>query len=492
MEEKFVLAIDQGTTSTRAILFDKKAKPLFSAQKEVACLYPSLGWVEQDPLEIWLSVIGVINELLVKANITMANIDSIGITNQRETTVVWDKKTGMPVYNAIVWQSRQSNEICEKMEMHKHFIHQKTGLLINPYFSASKIRFILDHIENGQSKAENGELLFGTVDTWILYKMTLGKQFKTDVSNASRTMLFNIFDLKWDDELLKLFNIPKIMLPEVCPSSHDFGVASFFSNDVKVLALCGDQQSALFGQACFGLGDSKNTYGTGCFMLLNTGDKPVISKHGLLTTIAWQIEDKVSYALEGSVFIGGALVQWLRDEMGILKTSQESEEFAKKVPDSNGIYVVPAFVGLGTPYWDNDVRGSVFGLTRGANKYHFVRASLEAIAFQCKDVIEVMKEESNLEIKKLKVDGGATSNNYLMQFQADILGCEIMLPSCLETTALGVSFLAGLKSGYFPSLKHIENINSYQKIYKNMMSKERVDKYYEGWKKAIAATRIFK
>lgn len=492
MEQKYILAIDQGTTSTRAILFNKKAQPLFSAQKEVNCLYPALGWVEQDPLEIWLSVIGVINELLVKANITMANIDSIGITNQRETTVVWDKKTGMPVYNAIVWQSRQSNEICEKMEMHKHFIHQKTGLLINPYFSASKIRFILDHIENGQSKAENGELLFGTIDTWILYKMTLGKQFKTDVSNASRTMLFNIFDLKWDDELLKLFNIPKVMLPEVCPSSHDFGVASFFSNDVKVLALCGDQQSALFGQACFGLGDSKNTYGTGCFMLLNTGEKPVISKHGLLTTVAWQIEDKVSYALEGSVFIGGALVQWLRDELGILKTSQESEEFAKKVPDSNGIYVVPAFVGLGTPYWDNDVRGSVFGLTRGANKYHFVRASLEAIAYQCKDVIEVMKEESNLEIKKLKVDGGATSNNYLMQFQADILGCEIMLPSCLETTALGVSFLAGLKSGYYPSLKHIENINSYQKIYKNMMSKEEANKYYEGWKKAIAATRTFK
>lgn len=492
MEQKYILAIDQGTTSTRAILFNKKAQPLFSAQKEVNCLYPALGWVEQDPLEIWLSVIGVINELLVKANITMANIDSIGITNQRETTVVWDKKTGMPVYNAIVWQSRQSNDICEKMEMHKHFIHQKTGLLINPYFSASKIRFILDHIENGQSKAENGELLFGTIDTWILYKMTLGKQFKTDVSNASRTMLFNIFDLKWDDELLKLFNIPKVMLPEVCPSSHDFGVASFFSNDVKVLALCGDQQSALFGQACFGLGDSKNTYGTGCFMLLNTGDKPVISKHGLLTTVAWQIEDKVSYALEGSVFIGGALVQWLRDELGILKTSQESEEFAKKVPDSNGIYVVPAFVGLGTPYWDNDVRGSVFGLTRGANKYHFVRASLEAIAYQCKDVIEVMKEESNLEIKKLKVDGGATSNNYLMQFQADILGCEIMLPSCLETTALGVSFLAGLKSGYYPSLKHIENINSYQKIYKNMMSKEEANKYYEGWKKAIAATRTFK
>ena len=492
MNNKYILAIDQGTTSTRAILFDKKANPIHSAQKEVKCLYPALGWVEQDPLEIWLSVIGVINELLVKANITMDNIDSIGITNQRETSVVWDKNTGMPVYNAIVWQSRQSNDICESVECYKELIHEKTGLLINPYFSASKIRFILDHIKDGQKRAEKGELLFGTIDTWILYKMTSGKEFKTDVSNASRTMLFNIHTLSWDEELLKIFNIPKKMLPEVCPSSHSFGIASFFCKDVKICALCGDQQSALFGQACFNKGDSKNTYGTGCFMLLNTGDKPVISKHGLLTTIGWQIKDKVSYALEGSVFIGGAVVQWLRDEMDILENSAQSEEFAKKVKDSNGIYIVPAFVGLGTPYWDNDVRGSVFGLTRGANKYHFARAALESIAYQCKDVIEVMIEESKLKIKKLKVDGGATSNKYLMQFQADILGSDIILPTCLETTALGVSYLAGLESGYFPSLSAIEDLVSHKKIYKNLMSNEEAKKHYDGWKRAIEASRVFK
>ena len=489
---KYILAIDQGTTSTRAILFDKKANPFQSAQKEVNCIYPSLGWVEQDPLEIWLSVIGVINELLVKANITMSSIDSIGITNQRETTVVWDKKTGMPVYNAIVWQSRQSIDICDSLNEYKEIIHKKTGLLINPYFSASKIRFILDHIKDGQKRAENGELLFGTIDTWILYKMSLGNSFKTDISNASRTMLFNINTLSYDDDLLKLFNIPKCMLPEVCPSSYSFGTASFFSNDVKVCAMCGDQQSALFGQTCFNEGDSKNTYGTGCFMLLNTGNKPVFSKHGLLTTVAWQIKDKICYALEGSVFIGGAIIQWLRDEMDLLQNSAESEDFALKVKDSNGIYIVPAFVGLGTPYWDNDVRGSVFGLTRGANKYHFAKAALEAIAYQCKDVIEVMKEESKLKIKKLKVDGGATSNKYLMQFQSDILHCDIILPSCLETTALGVSYLAGLESGFFGSLSMIEDLNNYKKIYRNVMSKEEVEKRYNGWKKAIEATRMFK
>lgn len=490
--EKFILAIDQGTTSTRAILFNKKACAISSAQKEVACIYPKSGWVEQDPLEIWLSVIGVVNELLVKANITMESIDSIGITNQRETTVVWDKKTGMPVYNAIVWQSRQSNKICEALEDKKEFIHEKTGLLINPYFSASKIRFILDHIKDGQKRAENGELMFGTIDTWVLYKLTLGQVFATDVSNASRTLLFNIHDLKWDDDLLKLFDIPKSMLPEVKPSSYNYGPASFFTNDVNICGLCGDQQSALFGQACFEKGESKNTYGTGCFMLLNTGETPIISKHGLLTTVAWQIKDKVYYALEGSVFIGGALIQWLRDELQMIKNSAESEDFALKVNDSNGIYIVPAFVGLGTPYWDNDVRGTVFGLTRGSNKYHFARAALEAIAYQCKDVIEVMEEESKIKIKHLKVDGGATANNYLMQFQSDILGCDILLPNCLETTALGVSFLAGIESGYFSSLKSIKDIHSYKRTFKTQMSKEESLKRYSGWKKAVEATRVFK
>lgn len=490
--KEYILAIDQGTTSTRAIIFDKKANALFSAQKEVTCLYPKSGWVEQDPLEIWLSVIGVINELLVKANITMENIDSIGITNQRETTIVWDKKTGMPVYNAIVWQSRQSNEICDSYEQYKDFIHQKTGLLINPYFSASKIRFILDHIKDGQKRADEGQLMFGTVDTWVLYKLTQGQTYATDVSNASRTMLFNIHDLCWDEELLKLFNIPKIMLPSVKPSSFNYGPASFFANNVNVCAMCGDQQSALFGQTCFDKGDSKNTYGTGCFMLLNTGDKPIISKHGLLTTVAWQIKDKICYALEGSVFIGGALIQWLRDELQIIKNSSESEDFALKVDDSNDVYIVPAFVGLGTPYWDNDVRGTMFGLTRGTNKYHLARAALEAIAYQCKDVIDVMEEESAIKIKNLKVDGGATANNYLMQFQSDILGCEISLPSCLETTALGVSYLAGLESGYFPSAKAIKENKSYKTTFKTKMSKEESQKRYSGWKKAIEATRLFK
>lgn len=490
--EKYILAIDQGTTSTRAIIFDEHANALFSAQKEVNCLYPKSGWVEQDPLEIWLSVIGVINELLVKANITLDNIDSIGITNQRETTVVWDRKTGMPVYNAIVWQSRQSNEICLSLEDKKDFIHAKTGLLINPYFSASKIRFILDHIENGQARAEKGELMFGTIDTWVLYKLTSGKVFATDVSNASRTLLYNIHELKWDDELLQLFNIPKSMLPEVRPSSYNFGPATFFGSNVNICALCGDQQSALFGQTCFEKGDSKNTYGTGCFMLLNTGEKAVVSKHGLLTTIAWQIKDKVYYALEGSVFIGGAIIQWLRDELQMIENSSESEDFALKVEDSNGVYIVPAFVGLGTPYWDNDVRGSVFGLTRGTNKHHFARAALEAIAYQCKDVIQVMEEESSMKIINLKVDGGATMNKYLMQFQSDILGCDISLPQCLETTALGVSFLAGLESGFFSSLDAIKKDYSFKCVYSPNMSNEESEKRYLGWKKAVEATRVFK
>ena len=490
--KKYILSVDQGTTSSRAILFDSTGKPCCSAQREVTCLFPNPGWVEADALSIWISVIDVINELLIKANITFASIDCIGITNQRETTVIWDKATGMPVYNAIVWQSRQTTYICDQYAEKKEYIHEKTGLLINPYFSVSKIRFILDHIPNGQERAEKGELMFGTIDSWLVYKMTQGKVHATDVSNASRTMLFNIHNLKWDEDLLKLFNIPKALLPKVLPSSYNYGKATHFSKNLPICGVAGDQQAALFGQTCFEVGESKNTYGTGCFMLMNTGSKPVISKKGLLTTIGWQIDKKVVYALEGSVFVGGATVQWLRDQMGLIKDSGDSEIYANRCEDSDGVYVVPAFVGLGTPYWDDQARGAIFGLTRGTNKYQIVRASLEGIAYQCKDVFEVMKKETHTQLKCLKVDGGATANKYLMQFQSNILQTNILLPTCLETTALGAAYLAGLNSGFFSSIENIKNIHSYQNTYVPSMKKEEVVRRYNGWKTAIKATRTFK
>lgn len=490
--EKYILSVDQGTTSSRAILFDRTGKPCCMAQREVTCLFPNPGWVEADALAIWISVMDVINELLIKANITFASIDSIGITNQRETTVIWDRKTGMPVYNAIVWQSRQTVDICNRYEDKKEYIHQKTGLLINPYFSMSKIRFILDHIPNGQQRAEKGELMFGTIDSWIIYKMTQGKIHATDVSNASRTMLYNIHEMKWDADLLKLFNIPSIILPKVYPSSYNYGRATQFSKDVPICGVAGDQQAALFGQTCFENGESKNTYGTGCFMLMNTGETPVLSKNGLLTTIAWQIGKEVTYALEGSVFVGGATVQWLRDQLKLIKESADSEVYAYRCEDSGGIYVVPAFVGLGTPYWDDQARGAIFGLTRGSNKYQVVRASLEGIAYQCKDVFEVMKKETKTRLKCLKVDGGATANKYLMQFQSDILHTQILLPKCLETTALGAAYLAGLESGFFKSLEEIKKIHTYQCTYMPTMDKTEVKNKYDGWKTAIKATRMFK
>ena len=488
---KYVLSIDQGTTSSRAILFDKTGQKIQIAQREVKCLFPNSGWVEADAIAIWVSVMDVINEVLIKSNLTIDDIDSIGLTNQRETTVVWNKKTGMPVYNAIVWQSRQSAPICEALNDKKELIHQKTGLLINPYFSASKVRFILDHIENGQELAESGDLLFGTIDSWIVYKMTMGKVHATDVTNASRTLLFNINDMKWDEELCKLFNIPMCMLPTVRPSAYDYGQVSFLRSDVHITGVIGDQQAALFGQTCFESGESKNTYGTGCFLLVNTGNKPVLSKNGLLTTVAWQIGDQVTYALEGSVFIGGAVVQWLRDEMRLIHHSGDSEKVALESP-SGEIYIVPAFTGLGTPYWDDDARGAVFGLTRGTNKSQFVRAALEAIAYQCKDVVEVMQKETNQTIKNLKVDGGATKNGYLMQFQSDILHTVIKLPKCLETTALGAAYMAGLESGYYANLESIKKIHEYQAIYNPKMSKKEINRLYKGWKTAIKATRMFK
>lgn len=492
MSKPYILAIDQGTTSTRAILFDHAGKARFTAQREVICLFPHPGWVEADALSIWVSVIDVVNEVLVKANIKFDSIDSIGVTNQRETTVLWDKKTGMPIYHAIVWQSRQSAEICDALQDKKEIIHKKTGLLINPYFSASKIRFILDHVENGQARAEKGEILFGTIDSWILYKLTNGKTHATDVTNASRTLLFNIHDLKWDEELLKIFNIPKKILPQVKPSSYDYGAATFFANHLHIRGIAGDQQAALFGQTCFEKGESKNTYGTGCFMLLNIGDKPILSKKGLLTTVAWQIGDKVTYALEGSVFIGGAVVQWLRDEMHLIHNSSDSEKEALSCHSTHGVYVVPAFVGLGTPYWDDESRGAVFGLTRGTNKHHFIRACLDGIAYQCKDVFSTMTGELDTCLKCLKVDGGATANKYLMQFQSDILQCEIKLPLCLETTALGAAYLAGLNSKFFSSIEEIKKIHSYQATYNPVMDKQDADKLYEGWQKAVEATRMFK
>ncbi len=490
--EKFILAIDQGTTSTRALLINKEGVVVNMTQEEVICNFPHSGWVETDALNIWVSVISVVNALLVKQNITFESIDSIGITNQRETAVVWDKKTGMPICPAIVWQSRQSASICDEYEDKKEYIHKKTGLLINPYFSATKIKFILENVEGAREKAEKGELLFGTIDSWIVFRMTRGKVHATDVSNASRTMLMNIETLKWDEDLCELFNIPMKMLPKILPSSCDYGEATFFAKNLHIHGVAGDQQAALFGQACFEVGESKNTYGTGCFMLMNIGNNITYSESGLLTTVAWKIGNEVTYALEGSVFIGGAVVQWLRDKMKMIDHSADSEKLASDCTDTHGVYIVPAFVGLGTPYWDDDARGAVFGLTRNSDNRHFVRAALESIAYQCRDVFEVMKEETKLSIPVLKVDGGATANNFLMQFQSDILNTKIDLPECLQTTALGAAFLAGLSSKYFKNLDHIKSIHHCQKLYEPKMSLEEREKRYSGWKKAVEVTRLFK
>ena len=492
MKEKYILVVDQGTTSSRAILFNHNEEIVYKSQQEVNCFFPHDGWVEQNALDIYLSVLFVINDLLLKTNLTFNDIDSLGITNQRETTIIWDKKTGVPVYNAIVWQSRQSASICDSWSKYKDLVHKKTGLIINPYFSASKIRFILDKIENGQERAEKGELMFGTVDTWLMYKLSQGNIFKTDYTNASRTMFFNINTLTYDDELLKLFNIPKCLLPEVCPSSYFYGNASALNENLRIRAVAGDQQAALFGQNCFNEGDSKNTYGTGCFMLMNIGEKPIFSENGLITTVACSYDDKCNYALEGSVFIGGACVQWLRDQMRMIKTAAESENYAKRVPNSDGVYVVPAFVGLGAPYWDDDCRGAIFGLTRGTTKEHFINATLNSIALQTKDVIKVMEQESHRKIEVLKVDGGATANDYLMQYQSNILDTKVMLPNCLETTALGVCYLAGLNSGYFADIEEIKRIHKYKKEYLPDMKESERQEIDKKWESAIQATRMFK
>ena len=490
--KKYILSIDQGTTSTRAILINERGEAVYKAQREVECLFPHPGWVESVPDKIWISVIDVINELMVISSCTMDDVAAIGITNQRETTVVWDRHTGKAVYNAIIWQSKQTQELCDERADQMDFIQGKTGLRMNPYFSASKIRFILDNIPEGQERAERGDLLFGTIDSWIIYKMTNGKSHFTDVTNASRTMLYNIFDMKWDPELLKIWNIPEAMLPEVKDNSDNFGEASFFQGSVPIHGVAGDQQAALFGQCCFHPGDSKNTYGTGCFMLMNIGDKPIISKKGLLTTVAWREKGVTTYALEGSVFMGGAIIQWLRDQMDMIKSSAQSEEYANRVHDTAGVYVVPAFVGLGTPYWDDEARGAVFGLTRGADRHHFVRATLFSIAYQSKDVIEAMKEEAGLELKSLRVDGGASANGLLMQFQSDILQCEVHLPRFIETTALGAGYLAGLGVDFWHSKADIERNHSIERKYYPLMPQREVNELYDGWKEAVKATRAFK
>jgi glycerol kinase len=490
--KKYLLAIDQGTTSTRAILISQKGEELFKAQRPVDCLYPKPGWVEQDPDKIWISVVDVVNELLIISGASMDEVAAIGITNQRETTLVWDKKTGKAIYNAIVWQSKETQDLCEQHAQNASYIAKKTGLRLNPYFSASKIRFILDRVKGAQKKAEAGELFFGTVDSWLIYKMTKGMSHFTDVSNASRTMLFNIFEMRWDPALCKIWNIPLAMLPEVKDNAADYGEAAFFNGGVHIFGVAGDQQAALFGQCCYKEGESKNTYGTGCFMLMNIGSKPVLSKSGLLTTVAWRLNGETTYALEGSVFIGGAVVQWLRDEMGWIKHSEESESYAERMPDTAGVYFVPAFVGLGTPYWDDDARGAIFGLTRGADRHNITRAALYSIAYQSRDVIDTMKKDAQLSLPVLKVDGGASANALLMQFQADILQCEVRLPKCIETTALGAGYFAGLGCGFFKNKHEIEINHASAKMYYPQMSPSEAKKLYAGWKMAVAATRLYK
>ncbi|MCD8027293.1 MAG: glycerol kinase GlpK [Erysipelotrichaceae bacterium] len=489
----YILSIDQGTTSTRAILFDQKGNLCYVSQREFPQYFPHPGWVEHDAKQILQSVIEVVGHLFIENNIRPEQIAGIGITNQRETTVVWNKHTGEPVYHAIVWQSRQSQDICGALieKGYASYIQKKTGLLINPYFSASKIRWILDHVDDDPQ-----DLLCGTIDSWLVWKLTGGKVHITDYTNASRTLLYNIYDLKWDDDLLDLFQIPKSMLPEVKDSSCIYGYTDETLIDgvhfkAPICGIAGDQQASLFGQACFHPGNVKNTYGTGCFVLMNTGE-PVQSKNGLLTTIAWGLDGKVTYALEGSVFVGGSVMQWLRDGMHLFDHVSVSEEMAVSLDDNEGVYLVPAFVGLGTPYWDNDVRGTMFGLTRGTTPNHIVRAALEAIAYQSKDVIDTMQKEAKINLDHLAVDGGATNNNFLMQFQSDILNIEIVRPHVFETTALGVAYLAGLAVGFYGSVDEISHLHMIEKRYQPSIDNETRDKYYQGWLKAIEATRVFK
>lgn len=485
---KYVLAIDAGTTSSRAILFNHESEIVSVAQKEFTQIYPQPGWVEHDPMEIWASQSGVISEAMAKVGATANDIAAIGITNQRETTVVWDRATGEPVYNAIVWQCRRTASYADKFQAIPGFadyVQENTGLILDPYFSSTKLLWILDNVEGVRERAEKGELAFGTIDTWLLWKLTEGRVHATDYSNASRTMLFNIKTLEWDDELCEKFQAPKSLLPNVLPSSAEYGYTTLFGGKIPITGIAGDQQSALFGQGCFEAGMAKNTYGTGCFMLMNTGTEAVKSNNGLLTTIAWGLNGKVEYALEGSVFVAGAAIQWLRDEVRLVDTAPDSEHFAKKVADTNGVYVVPAFTGLGAPHWDAYARGAITGLTRGANKNHIIRATLESLAYQTKDVLDAMEKDAGTQLKSLKVDGGACANNFLMQFQADILGCPVDRPSIVETTAMGASYLAGLAVGFWKDQDEVAAAWKLDRTFEPMMDADTRAKLYKGWTKAV-------
>jgi glycerol kinase len=490
MNKKYVVALDQGTTSCRAILFDKNYHLLGICVREFTQIYPQAGYVEHDAMEIYHTQLDVLNNLLQKHNIDANEISAIGITNQRETTVVWDRHTSLPIYNAIVWQCRRTADLCEELKNSSHntYIHENTGLLVDAYFSATKIKWILDNVKGAKSKAKNGDLLFGTIDTWLLYKFTQGKIFATDHTNASRTMLYNIKTLQWDNTLLSVFDIPSCMMAEVKNSSDYFGAILINGIEVPITACCGDQQSSLFGQSCFSQGKAKNTYGTGCFLLANMGNKPHLSTNGMITTLAASIDNEITYAIEGSVFVGGAVIQWLRDELGILNTSSESEEMAAKEENNGGVYIVPAFSGLGAPYWDMYARGTISGLSRGSNKHHIIRAALESIAYQTNDVLQTISKEFNLSIDDLKVDGGACANDFLMQFQADISQIPIIRPQIIETTALGAACLAGLKIGFYSSKEDIIANSPVQKVFYPKKNTADINKLLSGWQKAVAMT----
>ncbi len=492
--DKYIMALDLGTTSCRCIIFDKNGRICSAAQKEFTQYFPQPGWVEHDAEEIWATQTGLMYEAMSKIDITINEIAGIGITNQRETTVLWDKETGRPVHKAIVWQCRRTAGYCDELKKlgMAEFFRSKTGLVLDAYFSATKLRWLLDNVTGARERAEKGELLFGTVDSWIIWKLTGGKVHVTDYSNASRTMLFNIHTLKWDEEILRVLKIPQQILPEVKPSSHVYGYtdSKLFGREVPIAGAGGDQQCALFGQTCFERGEVKNTYGTGGFMLMNTGTAPVNSHNGLVTTIAWGVDDKVEYALEGSIFVAGAAVQWLRDELGLIRDAAESEVLAKSVPDANGCYVVPAFVGLGAPYWDQYARGAIVGLTRGVNRNHIVRATLESIAYQVNDVLMAMQEDSGMPITSLRVDGGACDNDFLMQFQADILNTSVVRPYCIETTAMGAAYLAGLAVGYWRSKDEILANHVIAAEFKPQMGQAKRESLLQGWHNAVKAASV--
>lgn len=492
MDKKYVMALDQGTTSARCILYDKEGRQISIAQKEFEQIYPHGGWVEHDAMDIWSTQIGVAQEAMLKIGATYENIDSIGITNQRETTVVWDRTTGEPVYNAIVWQCRRTAEFCDELKLKgfEHIFREKTGLLIDPYFSATKLKWILENVPGAYVRAKAGELLFGTIETWLIWKLTEGRVHVTDYSNASRTMMFNIHELKWDKDILEILDIPQNMLPEPCPSSMVYGESDskIFGGPIKIAGAAGDQQAALFGQACFNEGEAKNTYGTGGFLLVNTGDEPVESQNGLITTIAWGLDNKVNYALEGSVFISGAIIQWLRDEVKLLDSAPQSEELARSVPDTAGAYIVPAFTGLGAPYWDPYARGGIFGLTRGVNKNHIVRAAIESMAYQTYDLLSAMSEDVGTPIKTFKVDGGACSNDFLLEFQSDIIDMSICRPECIETTSLGAAYLAGLATGYWKNTQDIISNWRMDRKFEPKMTQKKRSELLEGWHHAVKCT----